>query len=57
MFTLIKQALVGSGLSEKAADNHHAQRQHIWSIQKDTLEEDTLQSDDTSDWQVSAEGE
>lgn len=30
--------LVGSGLSEKAADNHHAQRQHIWSIQKDTLE-------------------
>ncbi|MBE5873720.1 MAG: hypothetical protein E7287_04845 [Lachnospiraceae bacterium] len=48
--------LVGSGISEQVAGNHHAQRQHIWSVAKSTLEETTWKSDDTSHWQESTAG-
>lgn len=48
--------LVGSGISEQVGGNHHAQRQHIWSVAKDTLEETTWKSDDTNHWQESTAG-
>lgn len=35
--------IAGSGLSEKMGGTHHAQRQHIWSVAKDTLEEETIE--------------
>ena len=49
---------VGSGISEKAETekSHQAQRQHIWSVAKSTLEENTWKSDDTSHWQESTAG-